>query len=247
MKKVYHTDGTPIAFFTAVFNGYKDQTAYLTSSRNFQTAIGDSWTEVTPDENKAARVVKKLRQIDERAFREIDYILRTAAPDREQTAFEYIRLVIKYGKSAREKLTLPAVRRAMDLSSQISTEVHRLHGFLRFQESDVGVFYAPCSPDNDVLELLLPHFIARFKNQSFVIHDVKRKAAALYNGAEWIIVPAEKAEITASANEKAIASLWKKYYRTVAIPMRKNTRQMKNYMPVRYWKFIIEKENDDVN
>lgn len=247
MKNVYHTDGTPVAFFTAVFNAYKDEKGYITSSNCFQTSLGDTWREVAPDEEKAARVVKKIREVDPHAFQEIDLILRTPDDDKEQAAFEYLKLVLKYGKHTREKLTLSAVRRAMDLTSHVGTEVHRLHGFLRFQEGENGVFYAPCAPDNDVLELLLPHFIARFKKQSFVIHDVKRKIAALYNGDEWIIVPAEQAEITASESEKAILSLWKKYYHTVAIPMRKNTRQMKNYMPVRYWKFIVEKDGDDAD
>ena len=246
MKRVYHTDGTPLGFFTAVFQAYKDETAYITSSNSYQTELGEIWLEVENDNELGARVVNGVRKADDRAFKEIDCILRSNDEEKEQIAFEYLRLVMKFGSHAREKLHLPAVRRAIDVSSRIWTEVHRLHGFLRFEECENGVFYAPCSPDNDIIDLLVPHFVARFKNTAFVIHDVTRKLAAIYDGKEWILAPAENALLTPSKREQAVSRLWTEYYHTVAIPMRKNTRQMKNYMPVRYWRFMTEKQGDDI-
>ena len=50
-----------------------------------------------------------------------------------------------------------------------------------------------------------------------------------------------EATVSFSKNEDAFLSLWQNYYRTVAIKERKNTRLMKNFMPVRYWKFMPEK------
>lgn len=244
MRRIYFVLDEPICFFTAVFDAYKDTDALITSSKRFQTAIGDEFIQVHPDEEKARRVVKKLKDIDFRAFREIDSILRSNAEDKEQVAFEYLKLVIRYGKSAREKLSLAPVRKMQDITSRVSFEIHRLHGFLRFQELEDGTLYAPFDSDNDVLDLLMPHFIRRYKNCPFVLHDVKRKTATIYNGADWILVPVENAEIRISKREEYTQSLWKKYYNTVAIPMRKNTRQMKNYMPVRYWKFMLEKDDE---
>ena len=246
MRRIYHTDGSPACFFTAVFDAYLDKTAYLSSLNGLQLELGDECQEVLPDQEKAVRMGKKLQQSDGRAVLEIDRILRSNSPEKEQIAYLYLRLVIKYGSHAREKLAMDEVRAAMDICAKVGYEIHRLHGFLRFQENINGNFYAKCAPDHDIVDLLMPHFIARFKKTAFVIHDVKRGLACLYNGSEWIEVNANEADFEISEQEKEIETLWKNYYHTVAIPARKNTRQMKNYMPTRYWKFMLEKDGDDL-
>ena len=52
--------------------------------------------------------------------------------------------------------------------------------------------------------------------------------------------PLTKAEIVLSADEEGWQALWRQYYASVNIPSRKRLRQMKGYMPVRYWKFMPE-------
>ena len=106
-------------------------------------------------------------------------------------------------------------------------------------ETSGGVLYAPCSPDHDDIELLAAHFVARL-NAPFVLHDVWRKKALLYDGNECILTEAGEAEILESEQEKSFSALWKKYYQSVNIAERKNLRQQRNYMPVRYWRFLTE-------
>jgi probable DNA metabolism protein len=245
MRRIYQFSADRESFFTAVFYAYNDKNAFLTSATIFQPQLEDEFIKIEGESDKAARVQKAIRNAFPPAKHDIERILRSANPEREQIAFEYLKLVVKYGRGARERLTLSAVRRAMDEVQRVGYEVHRLHGFLRFQECENGIYYGACSPDNDVLELLTPHFVARFKTQPFVIHDVKREKAALYNGERTLFVPTSNATFFVSEREKTIVALWKKYYHTVAIPQRKNLRLMKNYMPVRYWKFMPEKEGDD--
>ncbi len=240
MKNFYFTDGSAENFYTAVFVAYKDENAYVTSSGAVQVGLGDGFFRVQTDEAKAARVTAKIQTLDARALLEIDRILRTNAADKEQAAYLYLRALIEYGKPVRGALTRGEVRRAMDLSAQVGTEVHRLKGFLRFQETQDGVLYAPCSPDNDVVDLLMPHFAHRLKTCSFIIHDVWRGVAGIYHKGEWLVTAAGEAEFALSEREKNFQSLWKKYYHTVTIAERKNERQRKNYMPVRYWKFLTE-------
>ena len=246
MRNIYLTDGTAETFFTAVFDAYRDADAFLSPSRALQTALEDRFIPVLPSKEKSARVVKKIRSIDKNCLYDLDCALRTPAEDRERAAFAYIRLLIRHNAHIRGMLTFPEVRRIAELSDQVGSERHRLSGFLRFQETADGVFYAPCSPDNDVIDLLMPHFVARFKNARFVIHDVSRKIAGIYNGNEWLVSPVGTADIVLSENEESFSALWKKYYHTVYIPARKNTRQMKGYMPVRYWKFMPEKQNEEI-
>ncbi len=240
MRNIYRTDGSVDGFFTAVFDAYKDENAYLTSSAYLQQGLFDTFRFVETDEEKAKRVVKKLYSLSRRGTREIFSILRTSEEEREQVAFSYAKKIVRYGESVRGRLADADVRRALDLSGRVWTEVHRLKGFLRFRETAEGVLYAPCTPDNDVVELLESHFCKRFQGLAFVIHDVKRGLALLYDGKECLLARADNAEVILSEKELAFSALWKKYYQTVTIPSRKNVRQQKNYMPVRYWSMLTE-------
>lgn len=112
---------------------------------------------------KSGARAEKLKALDKNCLYDLDCVLRTPESDREQAAFLYIRLLVLQGKSIRGMLAAPEVRRVRDLSDRVGQERHRLTGFLRFRETANGVFYAPCSPDNDVVELLMPHFAARFR------------------------------------------------------------------------------------
>lgn len=240
MRTIYRTDKTLCGFFSAVFSAYTDKNALICSESVFQTRLDDTFVFIESDKQKAKRVFEKLRAIDRKCLGEIDSVLRTSYSDREQVAFEYLRLIVKKNEPAREKLSDECVRHAILYEQRVSKERERLLGFLRFQETTNGIFYAACSPDHDVVELLLPFFAGRFKNVPFVIHDIKRKLAGASDGKNLAVFPASEAEIILSPREYDFAALWKKYYRTAAIPERKNKQQQDRAMPFRYRKFMSE-------
>ena len=239
-RKVYLFDGTKEGFLTAVFYAYKDDCAYLAPSDCFQAELLDEVKVVEIELDKAERVRKKLFSISNRGAFETLCVLRTEEADRAQAAFLYAKLIIKYGANARNRLTEKCVRRVLELSGKVFGEVHRLKGFLRFRETEQGVYYAPCEPDNDIVDLLLPHFQSRFAGQAFVIHDIRRGVAAVCDGKNAALSTVGQVEIILSEKETAYYALWKKYYQTVAIESRKNLKQQKNYMPVRYWRTLVE-------
>ena len=245
MRTVYVLDGTEECFFTAVFAAYNDATAYLTSSPCLQGCLGEKVIKVSADGEKAARVVRKIKKIDAPALFDVQTILRAGVVDREQTAFLYVRELVKTGRSVRGKLSVECVRKAIEIRGQVLNEVHRLKGFLRFAETVSGVMYAPCSPDHDVVELLLPHFVNRLRGVPFAIHDVSRGKAALYNGEECALAQVGNAELAFTQQEEVFSTLWKRYYRTVNIPARKNERQRTGFMPKRYWRFLNERPDED--
>ena len=130
---------------------------------------------------------------------------------------------------------------ATECMQRVTWELHRLKGFVRFMESASGALYAPLSPDHDICDLLLPHFRARLPEFPFVLHDVSRKKAAVYDGKNSFLAPLDRADVLLSADERAWQSLWRKYYQSVNIPSRERLKQMRGYLPVRYWKFLPEK------
>lgn len=239
---VYCTDGTEDGFYTAAFSAYGDRDCVVTSAKRLQLPLGAELFETRTDPEKSGRVRKKVRACDARAENDISLVLRRGCDGREMTALGYLRLLVKTGAPVRDMLAHPAVIEMWDERGKVTYEAHRFTGFLRFSEGANGVFYAPFEPDNDVLELILPHFIKRFAAQAFVIHDTARRKAGLYNGKECIVARTdEQVSVTLSEQEEYFCALWKEYYRAVNIAQRPHERQMRGYMPARYWKFMPEK------
>ncbi|MGN0814760.1 MAG: TIGR03915 family putative DNA repair protein [Candidatus Coproplasma sp.] len=239
--KFFLVDSSESCFYTAVFDAYRERECIITSEKNLQLGFGDKLIEVSTDANKAERVKNRLNEYDPLAADDISLILRSCECVKEQTAFEYVKLIVKLKQPVRTMSHIPAVLEALDLRSKVTGEIHRMKGFLRFMENDRGVLYAPYSPDNDITDLLAPHFAERFKNQQFVIHDIKRKIAAMYDGINLVMFNADGADVYLSEYEKTFENLWKLYYKSVNIAERPHEKQMKGYMPVRYWKFLPEK------
>lgn len=237
----YITDGSEDCFFTAVFNAYNNDECIITSQSDVQLGLGCELTEVKTDIQKAERVRRKLSLLDAGALNDVKLLLRSCDPLKENIAFAYVKLIVKRGGAVRNMQADPRVLEATDLISKVTGETHRMKGFLRFMENADGVLYAPYSPDNDITDMLAVHFTERLGNQKFVIHDVKRKIAALYDGEEIVMTRVEDAEIYLSEYEKYFEDLWKLYYKSVNILSRPHEKQMKGYMPVRYWKFLPEK------
>lgn len=122
----------------------------------------------------------------------------------------------------------------------VSSENHKYKGFLRFEQIDGGYYFAKFEPKANLLPLVIPHFISRMPNEKFVICDVARKIAGVYNrGLEFIEVKNLKLNYT--KEEEDFKNAWRKYYSSTKIKERENKKLMINNMPKRYWKFLPER------
>ncbi len=240
---IYFYDGSKPSFLTALLAAYSDDGAVL-SSRSAQLGLGEKTVFVHADPQRAEKAEQRLLSYDPKCMQDLDLLLRSGADDRDKVAFDYFRLLAARKHPVRGMLAEDAAAAADDCIRRVEYEVHRFHGFVRFLESASGALYAPIAPDNDICDLLLPHFCARLAQCPFVIHDVKRKRAAVYDGTHTFTAPLDRAEVALSADEAAWQELWKKYYKSVNIPSRERLKQMRGYMPVRYWKFMPEKLGD---
>lgn len=239
----YLVDGSEDCFYTAVFDAYKNSDCIITSERDVQLGLGFEVIDVVTDRNKADRVKAKINALDRGAAEDISLVLKSNSALKESTAFGYIKLIIQNGGAVRSMLANPTVIEMTEIRTRVFGESHRLKGLLRFMENRDGIMYAPYSPDNDVTEILALHFASRFDGRPFVIHDIKRKIAAMYDGNEIVMTYAGDAEIYLSEYENYFQNLWKQYYNSVNIESRPHPKQMRGSMPVRYWKFLPEKNN----
>ncbi len=236
---LYVFDGGKDGFLTTLAKSFLDDDAVI-SSKRIQLSIGEGQVCVETNFDLAKRIENRLISFDGDCLHDLDILLRCGEEDNEQVAYRYFKKLAAEKSPIGKRLADPDVFRAVEYMKKVGFEIHRFHGFIRFMETASGALYAPFSPDNDICDLLLPHFRARLPQFAFVLHDVKRQKAAVYDGKTSFVAPLKQADVLLSGDEAARQKLWKDYYAAVNIPSRERFAQMRGYMPKRYWKFLPE-------
>jgi probable DNA metabolism protein len=134
-------------------------------------------------------------------------------------------------------LSHPQVLPVHRLARRVGHEAHRLKGFVRFREVGERFWYAAVEPDHDVLGLIAPHFAERFRDQHWVIHDLRRNKGIVHDAdrRHWIEVEMERcSEPELSREEEMFQTLWRRYFTETAIAFRHNPRLQWNKVPRRY-------------
>lgn len=238
---VYFFDGSKYGFLSAFLAAFTDADAQLFCS-DAQLPLGETPVFVQTDEKKAKKAEDRLLSFDRDCMHDLDTLLRSGMTEKAQIAFAYFRRLAQCKRPVGKRLAEPEVFAAVECMKKVGLEIHKLHGFVRFMETESGALYAPLSPDNDVVDILARHFRARLPQFPFVLHDVTRKKAAVYDGKNVFVAPLPHANLILAADEEEWKKLWQNYYVAVNIPSRERLRQMRGYMPVRYWKFLPEKQ-----
>ena len=115
-------------------------------------------------------------------------------------------------------------------------------GLIRFQLYKNNIYYAALEPDHNIAELIAPHFADRMADQNWIIHDLKRNLAVVYNQNEWFSTTFTlEHKLKLEVEEQYYQKLWQQYYDSIAISNRLNPKLQKNFMPQRYWKHLVEK------
>lgn len=135
---------------------------------------------------------------------------------------------------------------------KISRESHRMKAFIRFSKSNDGLYYAIIDPDFNVLPLILYFFKNRYADQPWIIYDVKRNYGFHYDMKIVSEIQMEtEAQNTMKSTSLSIAlderdelfkRLWKQYFKSTNIEARKNMKLHLQYVPKRYWKYLVEKQ-----
>lgn len=241
--KILVPENNLAGFLTAVYHAYythKDADT-ITSDSGTVTML-DEKVEIETDLDLARRVRSGItKKAGSLGYRDISDAYLSCDDKKEQKIFKYLKLLFKNGRGVYSMFAEPDVIAFNDILNKVRGEVHRFHGFLRFQEMANGTFYSCFSGDNDIIELLVPHFKARFNNQKFVLHDIKRQKLVYFDGGKchYLVAP-EKFNIILSEDEVMFSELWRQYHKNVSIESRKNLRQQRQFLPKKYRWFMNE-------
>lgn len=242
----YFFDGTKKGLLTCIFESfYEKRIPDDVTTECVQCGLLDEIVTIKTDNEKAERVYKCLKNCKTKYLvSDFNLTFRSGEKKRFKVLFDYLNVAISNKNiDVSKAFALPEIQAFTDLKNRIYTETHRFKGFLRFMETEKGFYYACYEPDNDITELLIPHFTARLQSP-FIIHDIKRNILALCDGKRYKILNGGDNGVTVfmSESEEIFLDLWQQYYKSINIEERKNLRQMRNYMPERYWKNLSEKQ-----
>jgi probable DNA metabolism protein len=127
------------------------------------------------------------------------------------------------------------------LEKELFKNVHKMTGFIRFEELKDGTLYAKCESKFNVLYFLGKHFLKRFNNQNFIIHDLNRKLAFVKIENDFAVQEvAFFDEPTYSSSEQKFQKLWKSFFSGVTIKERSNPKLQRQMVPLLYRTYMSE-------
>jgi len=239
---------------TVLFNVY-DRKAAPNSIQPLGAVQGGLFAMPVPietDEATAARVWEGLlRYMDQEARTRLFHTFLSEQPDRELLIFRYADLAMRAGRDISDNYADDNVRRIASIAQQMYREKHRMEAFVRFEKTSDELFHATIDPDFDVLPLIAPHFTKRYADQRWLIFDKRRRYGLYYDLQRTDVVefestaPQRNTAILATVldeREPLFKLLWQSYFDHVNIPERKNMKLHRRHMPLRYWRYLSEKQ-----
>ncbi|WP_010294503.1 TIGR03915 family putative DNA repair protein [Clostridium senegalense] len=242
---IYIFDGSFEGFLTCIYHSYYDDIKpnNIIVTTNYIPNLIDSFVNIITDLDKSSKVYTAMENtFTNETIKNIMHVFLSNNEEKYWILHNYIRLAFKFKKDVDMYLNNDTILKISKISRNVKLEAHRFTGFVRFKDLGNNKFYASIEPDNNILILIASHFTHRFKNQSFIIHDIKRELALIYDGEKYFIDFFSKTnyELANKINDMFFEDLWKAYYTSASIQSRKNPKLQHRQMPKRYWKYLIE-------
>ncbi len=193
------------------------------------------------DEEKASKVLNAIKQrFSKSAF---ELILNTFMCDSKEFEIYLIKYIILgfKDKSELNNINKEEVFYLQNLQKELFSHVHKMYGFVRFEELEDETLYAKIDTKFNIVYFLGKHFLKRLNNQIFIIHDINRKIAFIKNkdflGVQNI---SSFEEPKLNKKEEKFKKLWTTFFKAVSIENRKNKKCQQNFVPLLYRTYMTE-------
>jgi probable DNA metabolism protein len=242
----YIYDGSFEGLLTSIFEAYyrREKPDGIIPSSNIQASILSRNVIIETDTSKASRVYNSIiHKISKEALENSYYTYLSELENSGIWIYNYLSLGWKVGADVNLYLSDDRVLKVHGASRKVLGERHRMLGLLRFRQVKGGIYYAPMEPLYNISALLAPHFAERLSDQMWVIHDLGRRIAVVYNTKVWAVanVGRDIDEILEDG-EDSFQNLWKQYFKNIAVQGRINPKLQMQHMPKRYWDHLTEKK-----
>lgn len=118
----------------------------------------------------------------------------------------------------------------------VNRDIHKMHAFVRFRQTNEGIYIAWHEPAHLVVEVAAPFFARRFDSIQWSILTPDR--CAFWDGETLSF--GEGVTRERAPKEDEMEDLWKTYYTNIFNPARVKVQAMVREMPKRHWKTMPE-------
>jgi probable DNA metabolism protein len=209
--------------------------------------------EVITDTLKSERVLNALRKkISPSALRMLFIVFLSERDGIEIVIFRYIQKAVMAKKSIEMNFADADVLELSKIYKKVIREEERVRQFVRFQKTADNIYFALIEPIYNVLFLTADFFKTRYADQQWIVYDIRRKYGLFYdlNTVETVCFNSLDISLaTGNINpekldesEPAFENLWRDYLKAITIRERINPKLQRQYMPVRFWKYLTEKK-----
>lgn len=242
--RVYLYDGSFEGMLTCVYEGYylKENIGGIYNTYQYKPELFHEAKFIITDPEKAEKVAFAIvSKLSELFFHKV----LNAFFSEDYHAASYIYKLLRHGfKHGPEVIMHEAnetVSKVVKLSNAVGRETHLLVGLVRFVKLKGDIYYCQFSPTYNQVALIAEHFADRFSEQIWVIHDLGRNIAVFFDKKQWYVNEFYGLdEYILDDEELLYQGLWKTFYKHIAIKERYNPKQRRNFMPKKYWKYLIE-------
>lgn len=238
----YYYDGSFDGLLTVIFIAYKDRknNELRIIVKTGQLLLGLDDINVITNFSKARRVEKAIcDKLSQNFLNNIQTCFLSCDKNKDIVIVHTVYKALKQGKEILNSLDEHAFY-VNKLVKQVLNERHRYLGVLRFKEVKDGTMFSTIEPKNNVLPILLSHFINRMKREKFAIFDKGRKMIVYYDTKKVEIFFVKSLEIEWSDEEIEYSELWKTFHKSISIKERENKKLQQSNLPKYYWKHLIE-------
>lgn len=241
----YLYDGSINGLFSVIFDCMKLKIVprNIISENDYQDNLLEVPVSIETNEDKFEFIYDKLKKISNISLYKVYTSFLSGSLNKDIIIFKYVLSILKYGNDFNYMKNKKCLIEINNISAKVSKEAHRMKGFIRFKEIQGNILYAKIEPENNVLEVVAKHFKERLKNELWIIEDIKRSISVIYNKKDYIVLNTFGINID-NNSEEIYEKLWKNYYQNINIKERKNLRCQMNFMPKKYWKYLIEMEGN---
>lgn len=206
--------------------------------------------EVNSDGHKSSRVWKGLRRkLSGNICRMLICVWLSETEGADELLFRYMRKIFDRKDNVVMDFADDDMFEVKKLGEKVSREARYYIQFIRFQKASDGTFFAPLSPQYNVLPLTLSYFKDRFADQKWFLYDLKRKYGYYYDlkkvtevtlDNDQHLIDGKLNDDIMAKDEKLFQERWKGYFKSMAIKERINPKLQRQNMPRRFWKYLTE-------
>ena len=238
-------DGTFEGFLSLVYEVYYKK---LKPTKIYKTLpneiLFEEILEINSSKESGIKVLNAIKtKFPKEILEKILNIFMCDSKEFEMALLEYIVIGFKDSKQL-YNINNSCVFYLNNLEKELFRVTHKLTGFIRFEELEDKTLYAKIESKFNVVYFLGRHFLKRFNNQNFIIHDINRKLAFVKIQNDYSIKEvAFFDKPNYSPNEEKFQKLWKSFFSGVTINERTNLKLQTQMVPLLYRTYMSEFKN----